>query len=390
MSLRASRWCRWLRICGLACFGLLTSISAAYAANIIKIEEHARKWIVAIITIGGGAGWIWHRTFNAADVYEIWYGTNRRDKVADTYDNDFGDRIHFGRCRVSIPRGHVFGSIGSSRLRRWAQRLVSGTDDQLKVIKIIPLSPNEFERNIRARLAKFDPNEKTVLIFIHGYNVKFTDAVIRAAQIGFDLKIPGVMALYSWPSKADVGAYLSDADSIAASETHIVEFISRISKAAGTAKINIIAHSMGNLGLVRALTAGFADRRLEQIKFGQIFLAAPDIDVNLFKQLADVYCHCSERTTLYISAVDRALLSSRWVHANQRTGYSPPVTVIDGIDTVEATNIDIGLLGHNYYAASAPILHDMAMLVRNDLPPNKRPGLFSAQGNDGKYWVIRE
>jgi esterase/lipase superfamily enzyme len=147
---------------------------------------------------------------------------------------------------------------------------------------------------------------------------------------------------------------------------------------------------MGNLGLVRALTSTLARERLHHIKFGQIFLAAPDIDIKLFKQLAEIYPKCSEKTTIYISAADAALSVSEWIHRNQRTGYSPPVIVIGGIDTVEATNIDVGLLGHGYYAAASALLYDIAMLLRSNLPPQKRPGLFSAISEDGEeYWVIR-
>ncbi len=376
---------RGLPILGLSILGLLALMSSAHAAT---VEETAKTWIAAIFTVAG-VGWVWRRSLKAADVYDIWYGTNRRDRIANTFDNDFGTKLHYGKCRISIPKGHVFGSIGSSPFKRWLQRLISGTDDRLAIAKLTILSQAGFEKSVSARLKKFDSSERTVLIFIHGYNVKFSEAAIRAAQIGFDLKVPGVMALYSWPSKAELGSYLGDADSLAASEEFLVEFLTRIAKAAGDAKLNVIAHSMGNLGLLRALTAGFADRRLQHVKFGQIFLTAPDIDVNLFRQLAKIYPACSERTTLYISAMDHALLLSRWVHANQRTGYSPPVTVIDGIDTVEATHVDLGLLGHGYFADAAPVLYDMATLIRNNVPPQKRPGLFGARSTDGEYWVIR-
>jgi esterase/lipase superfamily enzyme len=378
--------CGYFRPVALALFVLLVSIPQSHAAD---GGEAARTWVSAIVTVAG-LGWICRRTFKAADFYEIWYGTNRHERIANTFDNTFGTKIHYGKCRVSIPRGHVFGSIGSSPFKRWFQRLVSGTDDRLAVTSLSQLSAAEFEKGIGIRLARFDSNERSVLVFIHGYNVKFSEAAIRAAQIGFDLKVPGVMALFSWPSKADVRAYLSDADSVAASEPYLIEFINRISSASSGAKINIIAHSMGNLGLLRALATGLADSRLKKVKFGQIFLAAPDIDVNLFRQLATVYLHCSENTTLYISAIDRALLASRCIHRNQRTGYSPPVTVIEGIDTVEATEIDIGILGHGYYAAAAPVLYDMATLIRKYLPPQKRPGLYPATTSQGdKYWVIR-
>jgi hypothetical protein len=34
-------------------------------------------------------------------------------------------------------------------------------------------------------------------VYIHGYNVSFEEAVIRAAQMGYDLKVEGVTALFS-------------------------------------------------------------------------------------------------------------------------------------------------------------------------------------------------
>src|SRR5262249_13315180 len=157
------------------------------------------------------------------------------------------------------------------------------------------------------------------------------------------------------------------------------------------ARINIIAHSMGNLGLLRALEAGFQSRVLAKVKFGQIFLAAPDIDVKLFRQLAGVYTKCSDRTTLYISSIDKPLAMSRFIHDNQRTGYSPPVTIMEGIDTVEATNIDVGFMGHGYYAAAAPLLYDMATLIRDNIDPQKRVGLIPSKSEDGgQYWVFRQ
>ena len=357
----------------------------------IEAEDTAKTampWVLFAFVAAAGSVWIGRRSFKAADIYDVWYGTNRLHQIDNTFDNNFGTKVQYGKCRVAIPKGHVFGSIGSSPITRWLQRVTSRTDYKLAIVKLTPLPPSQFARSIGSRLAKYDKDERAVLIFIHGYNVSFSDAAIHAAQIGFDLKVPGVMALYSWPSNANTAAYLKDADAVAASEEYIVEFVTQMSKAASAAKINIIAHSMGNLGLLRALAAGLSDRRLQQLKFGQIFLAAPDIDVNFFRQRAAVYPRCSDRTTLYISAGDRALGLSRLVHANQRTGYSPPVTIVNGIDTVEVTHVDLNRLGHGYYAEAAGVLYDMATLVRNDVPPDKRPRLFSETTTEGEYWVI--
>lgn len=40
-------------------------------------------------------------------------------------------------------------------------------------------------------------DRKQALVYIHGYNVGFEEAAIRAAQIGFDLKIGGITAFFS-------------------------------------------------------------------------------------------------------------------------------------------------------------------------------------------------
>ena len=53
--------------------------------------------------------------------------------------------------------------------------------------------------------------------------------------------------------------------------------------------------------------------RKTPVKFGQIILAAPDLDVDVFRDAADAYHNLSERTTIYASASDRALESSEWL-----------------------------------------------------------------------------
>src|ERR1700731_1740615 len=99
--------------------------------------ETAATWVSAAVT-ACGLGWLWRRTVHTADVYDVWYGTNRQTKISNTYDNEFGSQIHYGKCRVSIPKGHVFGSIGSAPFKRWLQRLVSQSDDSLRIVKLTP------------------------------------------------------------------------------------------------------------------------------------------------------------------------------------------------------------------------------------------------------------
>jgi esterase/lipase superfamily enzyme len=44
-----------------------------------------------------------------------------------------------------------------------------------------------------------DVDDSDIVIFVHGYNVSFEEAALRAAQIGFDLAIKGAMTFFSRP-----------------------------------------------------------------------------------------------------------------------------------------------------------------------------------------------
>jgi esterase/lipase superfamily enzyme len=246
--------------------------------------------------------------------------------------------------------------------------------------------------DIRDYLSQLELNERISVVFIHGYNASFRYAAIRAAQIGFDLKIPGAMAFFSWPSRATALGYSADEASIQASEDEISNFLINFARKTGSERIHIIAHSMGNRGLLRAIqriTHGVeADFG---VKFGQIILAAPDLDVDVFRGLARLYPAISERTTLYASAKDRAVALSHVLHGYDRAGFIPPVTIVPGIDTVEVTNIDLSLLGHSYIAEAEAVLYDMHELIFHNASPDNRTRLCRVPAvptEEPPYWII--
>jgi esterase/lipase superfamily enzyme len=317
--------------------------------------------------------------------YTVWYGTNRRPifdcgRVVE-YSGERDDNIHYGRCKVFIPKSHKIGSLGSPWWVRWIRRI----DDRLKLRKISSLEAKAYWEDLREALSG---DQRDALIYIHGYCVSFEEAALRAAQIGSDLNLQGAMAFYSWPSKGDLAGYLADSATIEASEGFIREFLLDFYHKSGAERIHIIAHSMGNRGLLRAMEriVGMSESR-EKVKFGQIFLAAPDVDAQVFRTLARAYAQLSERTTLYASEKDKALAMSEFLHDYDRAGFIPPITIVDGIDTIAVSEIDLTLLGHGYYAEVRDVLHDMHNLLTHNAPPRNRMGLrLSAQGG---FWVIK-
>jgi esterase/lipase superfamily enzyme len=74
-------------------------------------------------------------------------------------------KIHYGYCRVFIPKSHKIGSTGSS----WWRRLRSESDDRLKLIEIKRIVADDYWSAISSRLAKLEISERDAVIFVHGY-----------------------------------------------------------------------------------------------------------------------------------------------------------------------------------------------------------------------------
>ena len=325
-------------------------------------------------------------------IYTVWYGTNRRPvDVGDRSKGYSGERekdgdIHYGACWVAVPKSHSFGSVGSPWWKRW----LTLKDDRLQVAGRLALQAVEFWEEVRRVLSECQTEDRQALVYLHGYNVSFDEAAIRAAQIGFDLKVPGLTAFFSWPSRGTFDGYPADESSIEASAGPIKNFLVRLATESGAERVHIVAHSMGNRGLLGAVQRIQAQAAREAgVRFGQIILAAPDVDVDVFREWAVHYPSLADRTTLYISRRDRAVVLSRWLHGYDRVGYVPPVTVVDGIDSVEVGDIDLTVLGHGYFAEAAGVLYDMYQLIRHNEAPQSRPRLRAMLTPGGlKYWAI--
>lgn len=331
----------------------------------------------------------------AGTVFPVWFGSNRQpQRAADGtlrgFGNERAERTTLGRAEVFIPEARRFGETGSSfweRLKRWKLR-----DDRMKLQTLSAAADAAaFFTEVQAEMqaARDAGSKPQALVFIHGFNVSFEEAAIRAAQIGCDLKVPGATAFFSWPSRGTVAAYPADEATIEASEAAITRFLIDFHARCGAERVHVIAHSMGNRGLLRALQRIAAHAQAAgTVKFGQIFLAAPDVDRDLFRELADLYPRFSERTTLYASKDDLAVHVSHRLHDAPRAGYFEPYTVVPGLDTVIVPDFDIDLLGHSYFAQAEALLHDIYDLMRNNLSPVKRQRLKPQVTPDGTAWQM--
>jgi len=366
---------------------------------LVKETAESSRWAldVEVSHVGGGVIVGAGAAPDKTHVYDVWFGTNRAPvemtnlRQGFKNERDPNGNVYYGKCSVSIPKTHRFGTLSTPFWRRWGRMIrLDFSDDRLRLRQITSIrSEHSFLSSLRTVLQPLEEMDRVVMVYLHGYNTSFEGAALRAAQMGFDLKVAGATAFYSWPSKADVAGYFADKEAVQASEKQIADFLVAVSKRAGAKKVHVIAHSMAGLGFARAvsrITQYATDTN--SLQFGQIILAAPDIDVDIFRDIARVYPKISERTTMYVSAKDKALALSAWLQDSDRAGYTPPITVLEGIDTVEVSEIDLTMLGHSYFAEAEAVLYDMFELMDSSKTPDKRARIRQVQMGHLSYWAI--
>jgi len=329
--------------------------------------------------------------------HSVWIRTATLFKMSHRYHLVFGSQryrvgehgypLHLGYCDVTIPPSHTRGRLESPSWIRmeWKQ------DERKHVIlqSIKPDDESSFFKNLASRLNSSPTNE--ALVFIHGYNVPFADAVRRTAQLHHDLAFPGAPICYSWPSTGTLMGYSQDEAAVGWTVAHLEKFLVDIHEKSGAQKIHLIAHSMGNRALVGALERLVLRDTASQKWLGQIVMAAPDIDSGeLSNRYIPTIANKVERITLYSSQNDKALLASATLHGATRAGYQDASQLLfQGVETIDVSSIDTGLLGHSYYGEHPDLIKDLQALIELNRPAKLRDWLSPIQVNENQgYWVF--
>jgi len=168
---------------------------------------------------------------------------------------------------------------------------------------------------------------RRVLIFVHGFNTRFEEAVYRFAQIVHDARVDVAPVLFTWPSGGRVTDYVYDRDSAVYSRDALEAVLQALVKDPSVDSISILAHSMGNYLAIEALRQmSIRDHGLSP-KIRDVMMASPDIDVDVFRrQIAEIDAGPrSAQFTLFVSRDDRALgLSSFLARDSTRLGALDP------------------------------------------------------------------
>jgi len=270
-------------------------------------------------------------------------------------------------CAVTIPEIQRIAQLEKPSI--WKLEFRENPEKHVVLLNVQPLPGNHFFKPLQSDIA--ESAEKEAFIFIHGFNVTFEDAARRTAQIAHDLNFQGAPIMYSWPSKGSVTEYAEDGKTAKWSESHVAQFIEAVAHKSGATKIHLIAHSMGNRLLTRAVRQIVNTPSSGQVPhFNQIILTAPDIDAVVFRdQIAPQITQAAGRVTIYASSNDKALLASQTVNGAPRLGqggkYLQQFPKLNKIEVIDASDIDTSLfgMGHSYFSDKPTILHDISEVL---------------------------
>jgi esterase/lipase superfamily enzyme len=305
---------------------------------------------------------------------EVFYGTNRKPTGFREANEFYGTERHregpmqYGKIHVSIPLHHTVGVV--ERPKWYKLEFSEDPKKHVMLLDLETLGKDAFFEAVDTKTAESPEHE--ALLFIHGFNVSFPSAIQRTAQIAFDLDFHGTALAFSWPSQAALEAYTVDQDNAIWSVPHLSRFLVDLQEKTDIDAIHVIAHSMGT----RVLTQALAQARDEgfDLKLNNVILAAPDIDADVFReQILPKISGVADRLTMYASSSDTALKLSQTIHGNDRLGLGGTfLKTIEGMDTVNATDIDTSLLGHAYYGSHRLVVRDLLNLVVRHLDPPRR------------------
>ena len=263
-----------------------------------------------------------------------------------------------------------------------------GTNAQGVVAQIANPQQGGFPPNVVGDIANAGRN---LLIFIHGFDNTFSDAVTRAGFNAAWLAASGnadantSVIAFSWPSKGELvsfpipqGDYLADQHMAQQSGLALMDFLANLAPIVAAAraakpdlKVILLAHSMGNLALQSAVEAWFLNGNGNARIFDEAILAAGDCPCDTFNQpnLAKLsgLGLLAGRVSVYYSHVDHVLQLSMVVNLGaQRLGQDGPPNRTDPalfppaeyamVDCSEDTDYDFDFLtSHQYYRQSPKV-----------------------------------
>ncbi|MBX5193457.1 alpha/beta hydrolase [Rhizobium sp. NZLR3b] len=280
------------------------------------------------------------------------------DNPAVLFSGERGTGLTANAVDVSIPpeANRKVGQV------QWPRRLPA---DPLRDFVTVSVDPLQGEWAGETWLKGHMPRSRRVLVFVHGFNNRYEDAVYRFAQIVHDSHADVAPVVFTWPSRASIFDYNYDKESTNYSRDALEELLTRTAANPAVSDITIMAHSMGTWLTVEALRQMAIRNGHVAPKINNVILASPDLDVDVFGRQFVSLGKDRPHFTIFVSRDDRALALSRRISGNvDRLGQIDPSVEpyrskleAAGITVLDLTKLKGGdRLNHGKFAESPEVV----------------------------------
>ena len=225
----------------------------------------------------------------------------------ELFSGERGAEVAYADLAVSIPPDRIRqpGSV------QWPSKLPGDPRTDFVALHADPLDHSKISAWTARMLG--GARKRQALVFVHGFNNRFEDAVFRFAQIVHDSGANVEPVLFTWPSRGSVLAYGYDRESTNYSRNALESLLRDLANDPNISEITVLAHSMGNwLTLESLRQMAIRDHRVAP-KIRNVILAAPDVDVDLAQEAFHDIGENRPRMTLMVSNDDQALAASRLI-----------------------------------------------------------------------------
>ena len=334
----------------------------------------------------------------------LYYATNRNhigerwspDSYGQDFSSDRANNLRFGQVCVEVSANKVKEYLNSTVDKRSGDgeslagyiekklrkkhlitafeeptNLADATTTQLPSVKVFQALKKQME------------TKQDLVIFIHGFNVDWFEAVASALALELMLNRHSLnneeqkdtcVFLFSWPSDGAMmknKAYLSDRNDARDSSIAVARGFLKLRDFLMTLRpthkdpsikecgqqLHLLCHSMGNYVLQHALVS--LDKLNNQKRFPQlfqhIFMCAPDVDDNIFEEdrpMVNLH-RLAKQVTVYYNNGDLAMYISDYTKGNTdrlgHNGTARPSQLHNKVSQVNCSKIVGGITEHSYY-----------------------------------------
>jgi esterase/lipase superfamily enzyme len=304
-----------------------------------------------------------------------------------------GEPLLYGAATIGVPIHHEIGRFERPRqLHLW--RLTLGEQEDPEKHFVFAHQPETMPEDVWLRVV-MSSGASNALIYVHGFNSLFDNALLQLGQILWDVQSTAIPIAFCWASAGQPQQYAYDRESAAVAVPHFRKLLSKLALIPTLRDIHILAHSMGNQVVIDALAQ--VGVTAERSIVGELLMAAPDVDRDVFMSRAGDVRKAVRGMTLYASSADKALKMSKIMAGGvPRAGDVPTDGPLfhQAMDTIDVTKVGEDMLGinHSVYSSDRLVLNDIGLVIKNGLrPPHARLPTLRAMPpgtTPPRYWQV--